>query len=160
MPSSRPLRSLLLPVAVAVAAAVQAPTATAETVNTTMNIPANVRDNPCMPGDVVNTSGTLHIVLSTRTDSRGGHHVNMHTNEEGKGQSLTTGVSYLASEVRDESWYAGAPFPTTHTTTHSLLLVSQASTPNLVLRYTLHVTVNALGVPTATVENVRTECAG
>jgi hypothetical protein len=66
----------------------------------------------------------------------------------------------LLSDTRDHSFYAGAPFPVTDTETRSVELVSQAGTPNLVMHYGLHTTVNAAGVPTATVDNLRLACAG
>src|SRR4051812_30514934 len=69
-------------------------------VNVTMNIPADLRENPCtMAPDTVNVSGTLHIVYYVRGDGSGGYHVNETTDERAKGQSLVTSVNYLLSET-------------------------------------------------------------
>jgi hypothetical protein len=129
-------------------------------VNVTLNIPADPRPNPCMPGDVVNVSGRLHIVYYVRSDGTGGFHLDQLVDEKADGASLTTGVRYLLSDTYGHSFYAGSPFPTVDTMTHSVELVSQAATPNLIMGYTLHTTVTAGGVPTATVDNIRFNCAG
>lgn len=129
-------------------------------VNVTLNIPADPRPNPCTPTDVVNVSGTLHIVYDVRSDGQGGFHINQLIDEKANGASLTTGVSYVLSDSYDHGFYAGAPFPVTDTVTQSVALVSQAATPNLIMHYDVHTTVNAAGVPTATVDNYRLDCAG
>lgn len=129
-------------------------------VNVTLNIPADVRPNPCTPGDVVNVSGTLHIVYYVRDDGQGGFHLDQLVNEKASGASLTTAERYRLSDTYDHSFYARPPFPSTDTQTHSVELVSQGGSPNLIMGYTLHTTVNAGGVPTASVDNTRLECAG
>jgi hypothetical protein len=127
-------------------------------VNVTLNIPADIRDNPCTPGDIVNVSGTLHIVYYVHPDGSGGFHVDQHMNEQGKGDSLTTGVGYLLAETRDESWQASAGV--SHTTTLASELVSQAATDNFVMHLQMHTTVNAIGMPTAAVDHWRLDCTG
>jgi hypothetical protein len=129
-------------------------------VNVTLNIAADLRPNPCTAGDVVNLSGTLHIVFYVRSDGQGGYHINQLVDEKAKGISLTTGISYQGSDTYDHSFYAGAPFPANDTQTHSVELVSRATTNNLIMGYVLHTTVNAGGIPTATVDNVRLDCKG
>ena len=47
-----------------------------------------------------------------------------------------------------------------HTHTYDFLLVSQSGTNNYVLHMTMHETVNANGVPTATVDNFSMDCQG
>ena len=131
-----------------------------EVVNVTLRIPADVRPNPCTPGDVVNLSGILHTVIYVRSDGQGGYHVNLLVAQRLRGPSLTTSEFYVASDVYDHSFYAGAPFPVTDTTTHKTELVSRGDSPNLLMAYELHTTVNANGVPTATITNMRLECKG
>lgn len=166
-----PQRLRLLPVLVVAAAAVlgvllsgvvRAPSATAAggPVNITLNIPADVRPNPCTPGDVVNVSGTMHIVYYVRDDGQGGFHLDQLVDEKGNGVSLTTGENYRLADNYDHSFYARPPFPSNDTQTHSVELVSQGGSPNLIMGYALHTTVNAGGVPTASVDNVRLDCAG
>ena len=131
-----------------------------ELVNVTLRIPAEVRPNPCTPADVVSLSGILHIIIYVRGDGQGGYHVTLLVDERLQGRSLTTSELYVASDVYDHSFYAGGPFPVTDTTTHSVELVSKGDSPNLLMGYTLHTTVTASGVPTATITNVRLDCQG
>jgi hypothetical protein len=131
-----------------------------ELVNVTLQIPAQVYPNPCTPGDVVVVRATLHIVYYVRADGQGGYHVTQLVREQGTGASPLTRIAYQASDTYDHSFYAGAPFPVTDTITHDLVLASRGSAPNLLMSYDLHTTVNALGVPTATVDNVRLSCTG
>lgn len=128
-----------------------------ELVNVTLNIPADVRQNPCN-GEFVNLSGRLHIVLSVRTDNAGGYHVTQQTDEVARGTGLTSGDTYVASDNKMESWDAKPPFPQIYTTTHSILLASNGTAPNFLFLYAVHTTVTAAGIPSATVDNFQTRC--
>ncbi len=55
---------------------------------------------------------------------------------------------------------AHADLPAVHTRTYDFLLLSQSNTPNYVLHMTMHETVNAQGVPTATVDSFSMDCKG
>ena len=134
--------------------------AAANVVNTTIHVPASVQTNPCYPMDVVNLSGDIHVVITTTTDSAGGYRVNNHLNSQLSGASITTGTKYVNSENKEDEWYARPPFPAIHTHTYDFLLVSQANTPNYMLHMTMHETVNAQAVPTATVDRVSMDCQG
>jgi hypothetical protein len=129
-------------------------------VNYTFHVPASVQTNPCFPTDVVNLSGDIHVVITSTADRKGGYRVKNHLNSELKGTSITTGTKYINSEDKDEEWYARPPFPAVHTHTYDFLLVSQSGTNNYVLHMTMHETVNANGVPTATVDNFSMDCQG
>jgi len=153
------LAAVFVVVLTALAIPLSASAAQEEVVNVTIRIPADVRPNPCTPGDVVTLSGELHIVIYMRSDERGGYHVNQLLAEKLQGRTAT-GELYVASDVYGSSFYAGAPLPVTNTITHSVELVSKGESPNLLTRYDVHTTVNAAGVPTATVTNIRTECTG
>ena len=138
----------------------RAPSATAnDLVNVTINMPADLRMNPCNK-EWVNLSGQLHIVMYVRSDNQGGYHTTQQTNEAARGVGLTSGATYSGSEEKSDSWYSRPPFPQVHTTTYSLVLASNGSEPNFLMKYDLHTTINAAGVPTASVDNMRTECTG
>jgi hypothetical protein len=133
----------------------------ANVTNTTIHVPSSVQTNPCVPPvDVVNLSGDIHIVITTTADSGGGYRVNNHLNSLLSGASITTGTKYVNSENQEDEWYARPPFPTIHTHTYDFLLVSQSNTPNYVVHMTMHETVNAQGVPTATVDKFSMSCQG
>jgi hypothetical protein len=138
----------------------QRPAAAANVTNTTIHVPASVQTNPCFPTDVINLSGDIHIVITTTADSAGGYRVDNHLNSQLSGVSITTGTKYVNSENKDDEWYARPPFPAVHTHTYDFLLLSQSNTPNYVLHMTMHETVNAQGVPTATVDSFSMDCQG
>jgi hypothetical protein len=150
---------LVVPVLV-VAAGFHRPASAANVTNTTIHVPASVQTNPCFPTDVVNLSGDIHIVITTTADSAGGYRVDNHLNSQLSGVSITTGTKYVNSENQDDEWYARPPFPTIHSHTYDFLLLSQGNTPNYVLHMTMHETINANGVPTATVDNFSMDCQG
>jgi hypothetical protein len=136
------------------------PAAARNVVNVTIHVPASVQTNPCFPTDIINLSGDIHLVITTTTDGKGGYHVTNKLNSQLSGVSITTGTKYVNSEEKEDEWYARPPFPAIHTHTYDFLLVSQSSTPNYVLHMTMHETVNAQGVPTATVDNFSMDCQG
>jgi hypothetical protein len=148
---------------VAVAAACFAlPVASAQAdnvVNTTFHVPASVQTNPCFPADVINLSGNIHVVITT-TAPGGGYRVANHLNSQLSGVSITTGTRYVNSEDEYDGWYARPPFPATHTHTYDFDLISQSGTDNYILHVTMHETVTANGMPAATVDNWRMDCAG
>jgi hypothetical protein len=154
------LVGLLLAIPLALLGIAAQPAAAANVVNVTIHVPANVLTNPCYSADVVNLSGDIHVVISTTADGRGGYHVKTHLNSQLSGVSITTGTKYVNSEDQEEEWYARAPFPAVHTHTWDFLLVSQSNTDNYVLHMTMHETVNAQGVPTATVDQFSMDCQG
>jgi len=136
------------------------PAAAANVVNVTIHVPASVQTNPCFPTDVVNLSGDIHIVITTTADSSGGYHVVNQLNSQLSGASITTGTKYVNSENQGEDWYARPPFPAIDTHTYDFVLISQSNTDNYVLHMTMHETVNADGVPTATVDYFSMDCQG
>ena len=135
-----------------------APASAANVVNYTFHVPANVQTNPCFPADVVNLNGDIHVVITTTADKRGGYHVTNSLNSQLSGLSITTGTKYVNSENQQEDWYARAPWPAVHTHTYDFLLISNNGTPDYVLHMTMHETVTAGGVPTATVDNFSMDC--
>jgi hypothetical protein len=151
---------LLLAIPLALLGIATHPAAAANEVNYTLHVPSSVQTNPCYPADVVNLSGDIHIVIATTADGRGGYHVKTHLNSQLSGVSITTGTKYVNSEDKEEEWYARPPFPAVHTHTYDFLLVSQSNTDNYVLHMTMHETVNAQGVPTATVDQFSMDCQG
>jgi hypothetical protein len=159
--AGRPARTVACLLGAVCLALQAAPAARADTVvNTTIHVPASVQTNPCFPTDVVNLNGDIHIVITTTTTGNGSYRVNNHLNSQLSGQSITTGTRYVNSENKEDEWYARPPFPAVHTQTYDFLLVSQSGTPNYVLHMTMHETVTANGVPTATVDSLSIGCQG
>lgn len=134
--------------------------ASADTVNTTIHVPANVQINPCTPGDIVNLSGDIHTVIRVDADAQGGYHAIMQLNSQFSGASIVTGLKYINSETKEDEWYARDPFPVIHTNTYDFELLSSSGFDNYVLHMTMHVTINSNGVPTATVDKFWMDCKG
>jgi len=130
----------------------------ANTVNITMNVPADLQFNPCA-GELVNLSGDLHLVMGVTEDRAGGYHVDRTTNlSQFKGVGLVSGVAYTASTTSDDSWYVGAPFPAIRTHGDNVEYLARGSTPNFVLHFRTHVTVTAKGTATAAVDQFYISC--
>ena len=146
-------------VALATAAAAPATVRAANDYNTTIHVTAAVETSPCVLGDVLNLSGDMHILM-TSTSSGGGYHMTYHFNSQLSGYGLVTGLRYVNSTDEDEEWFAGAPYPVVHTHTYNLDMLSQSGADNYVVSMTMHETVNAFGVPTATVDRMQAECRG
>jgi len=137
-----------------------APASAATISNVTFRVPASVQTNPCFPADVVNLSGTIHVVTAVTGDKHAGYHMAQSLNSQLSGTSITSSTQYVSSENRNDLWYAGAPFPVIHTHTYDWTLVSQSATANYILHMTMHTTVTANGVPTVVVDNWYMECQG
>jgi hypothetical protein len=152
--------ALLIAVPLAFLAFGVTPAQASNVVNITIHVPAQVEINPCFPADVVNLSGDIHIVITSTSAGNGSYRLNNHLNSQLKGNSITTDTKYVNSENNEDEWYARPPFPAVHTHTYDFLLVSQSGTDDYVLHMTMHETVNANGVPTATVDKFSMDCKG
>ena len=130
------------------------PTATrAEVTNTRIQVPAVVYDNPCL-GEPVALHGELHLVLTVTSD-----HVGSHLNGSYAGTGLVTGVSYRASESKQDVWNV-RDLPASHTTTMATRLISRGAAENAFLYTTVTTMIDANGVPAVTVDDQRVECRG
>lgn len=157
-------RQVVLAVLLAVIACMIPSTAWADNVmNVDINDPATVFDNPCVPpaGEPVVVSGVIHIVITTTADGAGGYHTHIGSNESFSGQGLVTRVSYHGSDLHEYDYDAHPPFPQATTDVMGTDLITQGGTiPKFHYHWNLHVTVNAHGIPTATVDNYHLDCAG
>jgi hypothetical protein len=134
--------------------------AAAETVVTTIHVPAQVETNPCFPGDVINLNGDIQIVVSTTADGSGGYRVVDQVSSKLKGVSITTGTKYANNANQTDEWIAQPPLPVVHTQTYDFLLISKSNVPNYVLHMAMHETIDANGVPTVVVDNFYMDCQG
>jgi hypothetical protein len=134
----------------------------ANVVNETFEFPLAIALNTCtMPPEPVALNGNLHIVVTTTSDSGGGYHTTVNSNTQSvTGTGLLSGQAYSSSTTDSDEYNDGGPFPQVNTMTHDFELISHSGTANMVMKITWHVTVNANGVPTAAVDNVRNDCHG
>jgi hypothetical protein len=135
------------------------PANAATVVNYTVHVPTSVQTSPCTPGDVVNLSGDIHIVILS-TSGGGGYRMNDLLNSELSGSSIVTGTKYVNSEIQNDMSFARPPFPVVESHDYDFTLVSQSGTPNYILHATMHTTVTADGTPSAVVDNWSMSCRG
>ena len=112
-------------------------------------------------GETVNLSGKMHILAHATTDARSGRHVVLQINTASiKGVGESSGSEYVSSttnhdSINDPDTLGGQ---SEHTLITKFLLVGKGRLPDMFVKTTLHVTVNANGEVTAEVTNVTAEC--
>jgi hypothetical protein len=101
-------------------------------------------------------TGTIHLVTVVTVDARGGTHTEMHFNVQGvSGVGLITGTQYRGIHTETHSSNSDGPAPSEFTTRIDIKLISEGASSNLTIRdVLLHVTVNADGTVTATIDDV------
>lgn len=108
-------------------------------------------------GEFVELSGTLHALFHVTLDASGGAHVKTHFQPQGiKGIGLTTGDKYQGTGVTQDQF--NARVGETFTYINNFRIIGQGPRNNLLIHETVHVTVNANGTVTASVENFSEEC--
>jgi hypothetical protein len=114
--------------------------------------------NPCA-GEAVGIAGTLRKVMSSTTNQVWNRTRVFTSYQDLQGVAMTSGTLYRAIGVSHESKsiYSGF-FPRTFTTVDNFKLVPEGAGETLLLHQTTHVTINADGTATATVDNPKLEC--
>lgn len=120
---------------------------------TSTTLPLDVIRSADCTGEDVALSGTIHLVSHTQADGSTVGHFN-YQNVTGVG--LTSGTRYRATTV-DQQWLA-APFPTSIHSTGTFHLISQGSSSNLLVTVLTHITVNANGEVTASIDVLSMQC--
>src|SRR5574341_436398 len=95
-----------------------------------------IRSGDCT-GELVEISGTIHLVTQIQSDGSIVGHFNY---QEVTGMGLTSGSVYRASAV--DHFRLSAPFPSSITSTTGFHLISQGSDGNLLVTVLYHITVN------------------
>jgi hypothetical protein len=123
-----------------------------------VDIPISITaTNPCVP-ESVPLSGNLHVVINVTTDSKGGLHVDMHTNEHLTGTGATTGANYNANVSSHTTFNSDSGGAVTITSPLNVELIAQGNVPNFLLKALFHITVNPDGTVTASVSDFDTVC--
>jgi len=134
--------------------------AAAETVVTTIHVPAQVETNPCFPADVINLNAHITIVVNTTADGSG---VTALSTCEQQAQGCQYHHRHQVREQRQAdrrvdraAAVPGDPHP------HLRLPPDQqvSNVPNYVLHMTMHETIDPNGVPTVVVDNFYMDCQG
>ena len=110
-------------------------------------------------GEFVVLSGDLHVLSTVTNDGAGGFHVGGHFQPMGiTGTGLITGDKYQATGVTRYDFNVKPPFPSENTYVNNYRMIGQGPGNNFLVHATAHVTVNANGDVTATVNNYSTTC--
>ena len=161
MNAKRMLSLLALSILALVAAGTQtAARAQATTVTSNVSFPFTDTAVSC-DGETVDISGKMHLLAHATTDARGGRHVTLQINTEGvKGVGATSGGEFVSSATNNESINDSNTTggQSEYTVTTKFLLVGKGKLPDLLVKTTMHVTINANGEATAEVTNVVAEC--
>ena len=103
--------------------------------------------------EIVEISGTIHFVNQTQADGSVMGHFN-YQNVSGVG--LTSGDRYRVSAV--DHIRLSAPFPSSLTSVQSFQLINRGSQSNLLVKVLYHLTVNANGEVTASIDDLNMQC--
>ena len=151
--------------------------AEAVTQNTHEELPfSTVFENTCA-GEPIALEGTIHLVTTTTVDSRescfgiaGGDHFRVSSRFEGQAVGLTTGTIYQIKGAEHETIQRLGnetangrecdTYPLIFSNAGTLNLISQGSTPNLLVHITLHTTFDSRGRVTSDTGNAFVECRG
>lgn len=143
--------------------AVAATTAFAQSTTVTTSETIPITDsivNPCN-GDVVTFQGNIHVTNHMTTDASGGTHLKTHVNFQNvSGTGVPSGLNYNVRTTTNETVNDNDGPQSEATIISMVKLISQGPAPNFFLRVVFHITVNANGTTTSTVDNTRIECQG
>lgn len=112
-------------------------------------------------GDTVTFSGNMHVVNTFTIDASGGTHLKTHVNYQGvTGTGAPSGLAYNVRTVTNEVVNDSDGPQSTTTVISTVKLIAHGPALDFFLRTVLHITVNANGETTSTVQQVSVECRG
>ncbi len=165
MMSAKPVISMLIALAVALgligvsgaAPALAKATTFIDNVQVPVNIPVFI---PCASGgagEIVDLSGTFHVLFHATIDDSDGYHSKFHVQPQGvSGTGLTTGDKYQGTGVIQDA--INDKVGSESTFVSNFKIIGQGSGNNLLVHENFHVTVNANGEVTAFVDDFSVEC--
>ena len=150
-----------LVITLATLAGAAAARAAAITETTNLQIPLTLEVFvPCAndgAGELVELTGTLHVLLHITTDGRGGFHVKSHSQPQGiSGVGLTTGDKYQATGVTQDVFHLTAGI--TETFVNNFRIIGQGPGNNFLVHENFHITITPNGDVTAFHDNFSIEC--
>jgi hypothetical protein len=103
----------------------------------------------------------MHVVNTMTTDASGGTHLKTHVNyQDVTGTGTPSGIIYRVRTVTNEVINDNDGPQSEATVISTVKLIAQGPALNFFLRTVLHVTVNANGQTTSTVQEMSFECRG
>ena len=130
-------------------------------INENDSVPFNLTLSiPCAnngAGEDVILTGYLHALISVTANKAGGFHVKTHFQPQGvKGIGLITGDSYNATGVTQDEFNVAAGYEETFV--NNFRIIGQKSGNNFLVHEVIHITINANGVVTASIDNFSADC--
>lgn len=120
---------------------------------TSTSIPIHAIRSADCTDELVEISGTIHLVSQTQADgSVVGHFNYQNVNAVG----LTSGTIYSVAAV--DNFFLSAPFPSSINSVRQFRLISQGSDDNLLVNALYHITVDANGEVTSEIDSLESEC--
>lgn len=108
-------------------------------------------------GETVLLSGNLHILTHTTIDATGGFHTKYHFQPQGvSGVGMTTGTMYRGTGVSQGT--VNGKVGLQETIVNNFRVIGQGRGNNLLIHSVFHITVNANGEVTATVDKFSEVC--
>lgn len=108
-------------------------------------------------GEVVFLTGNLHVLLRFTMDRAGGIHVASHFQPQGiSGNGQTTGDKYQGTGVTQDEFNAKVGIEESFI--NNFRIIGQGPGNNFLIHETFHITFNANGVPTASIDNFSVDC--
>jgi len=133
--------------------------ATTTTTNENISFTSSIF-NQCN-GDTVTFSGTLHVVNTMTTDGSGGTHLKTHSNyQDVTGTGVPSGITYRVGTVSNEVVNDNDGPQSNATVISTVKLIAPGAALNYFMRIVLHITINANGETTSTVQESGFECRG
>jgi len=101
--------------------------------------------------------GTLHMLFLTTIDNKGGFHSKFHFQPQGiSGTGFTTGAKYQGTGVTQGTFNGKVGFEQTFV--NNFKIIGQGPGNNFLIHENFHLTVNANGEVTASVDNFSVKC--
>lgn len=108
----------------------------------------------------VTLTGKMHVLAHVTTDAQGGRHAVLQINTEEVKGTDEAGNKYVSSATNNDSLNEAGMTgsQSEHTITTKFLLIGRGNLPDLLVKTTMHLTINAEGEMTAEVTNVVAQC--
>ena len=120
---------------------------------TSTDMPLHFLRSADCTNEVVEISGTLHLLNQVQADGSMIGHFNY---QNVRAVGLTSGNTYQTSAV--DQFRLSAPFPSTISSVQSFRLISRGVESNLLVTVLYHITVNANGEVTASIDSLTMQC--
>lgn len=131
----------------------------ATTQTTSIEVPLETTlDNPCA-GELIDFTGTMRLVIHTTATPAGTFNVAVHSNmQQVSGTGVQSGARYRFQGASTTTELSGLAAAQESTITINFRIVGPGPNNNFILQETIHLTVNANGTATATVNQIQLKC--